>query len=144
MQGVDGSNLPPVPNVGTVDATVEGIDNNKNGIRDDVELEIFERYPGEENIEIRAALLQYAMALQTELVDVMDSETWVAATQEIGRAFSCVYKAEDKKLDRAYEQADNISSLIRNTTKRGEHYEYVSEFQSSFTVHQGEGCDISF
>src|ERR1700722_8404192 len=35
--GVDGGRLPPSPSPNQVDATVDGIDANDNGIRDDVE-----------------------------------------------------------------------------------------------------------
>ncbi len=58
----NGKHLPLTPNKEENDATVAGIDNNGNGIRDDVELAIFAKYPN--SAKIRAAELQYAMALQ--------------------------------------------------------------------------------
>ena len=39
LDDVMGKNLPPAPS--SPDATVQGVDANKNGIRDDVELAIF-------------------------------------------------------------------------------------------------------
>ena len=65
LNDVNGVNLPLAPDPAEVDATVEGVDANKNWIRDDVELAIFERYPND--ARIRAAMLQYAMGLQLEL-----------------------------------------------------------------------------
>src|SRR3990167_4323388 len=77
IENMNGEHLPPPPDPAQVDATVEGIDANQNGIRDDVELAIFEKYPND--AKIRAAELQYAMALQMYLTEVFNSETLVAA-----------------------------------------------------------------
>ena len=44
MDDVTGKNLPPDPGA-EADKTIAGIDANKNGIRDDVELAIFKEYP---------------------------------------------------------------------------------------------------
>jgi len=52
---VMGDNLPPDPGA-EADQTVAGMDANENGIRDDVELAIFEEYP--DSARTRAALLQ--------------------------------------------------------------------------------------
>src|SRR3989344_7720353 len=89
MDDVDGKHLPPPPDLAQVDATIEGIDANGNGIRDDVELAIFAKYPN--NLKVRAAELQYAMALQMYLTRVFNSETWVAAVQQTGRGYGCVF-----------------------------------------------------
>ena len=40
-----GKNLPAQPDQKLNDSTIAGIDENKNGIRDDVELAIFKKYP---------------------------------------------------------------------------------------------------
>src|SRR3990167_5434453 len=77
IENMNGEHLPPPHDPAQVDATVEGIDANQNGIRDDVELAIFEKYPND--AKIRAAELQYAMALQMYLTEVFNSETLVAA-----------------------------------------------------------------
>src|SRR3989344_8605528 len=63
LADVLGDNLPPAPE--NPDATVEGVDQNKNGIRDDVELAIFAEYPN--SARTRTVLLQYALALQMEV-----------------------------------------------------------------------------
>ena len=63
MDDVLGKNLPQDPGA-EVDKTIAGIDTNKNGIRDDVELAIFKEYPN--SAKTRAVLLQYALALQME------------------------------------------------------------------------------
>ena len=63
VDDVMGKSLPPDPGA-EADKTVAGIDANKNGIRDDVELAIFKEYPN--SAKTRAVLLQYALALQME------------------------------------------------------------------------------
>ena len=81
---MNGEHLPPPPDPAQVDATIEGVDANGNGIRDDVELAIFKKYPN--SARIRAAELQYAMALQMYLSKVFNSETLVAVIQGEDRA----------------------------------------------------------
>jgi len=44
LEDVMGTNLPPDPGAHAND-TIEGVDANQNGIRDDVELAIFREYP---------------------------------------------------------------------------------------------------
>src|SRR3989344_4602368 len=61
LSDVMGENLPPDPGA-EADKTVQGIDANTNGIRDDVELAIFKEYPN--SAKTRFALLQYALSLQ--------------------------------------------------------------------------------
>lgn len=88
LADVMGDNLPPEPGV-EADKTVEGIDANKNGIRDDVELAVFKEYPN--SAKTRAVLLQYALALQMEVIQPFVNTT--IADKVIGeesRANSCV------------------------------------------------------
>jgi hypothetical protein len=88
MDDVMGANLPPSPGV-EAGMTIVGIDANKNGIRDDVELAIFKEYAT--SSKTRAVLLQYALALQMEFTQpLVNTETVIAVAQEEGRAYSCV------------------------------------------------------
>jgi hypothetical protein len=88
MDDVMGTNLPPSPGV-EAGMTIVGIDANKNGIRDDVELAIFKEYAT--SSKTRAVLLQYALALQMEFTQPLaNTETVIAVAQEEGRAYSCV------------------------------------------------------
>lgn len=68
LDDVMGKNLPPDPGA-NADKNVQGIDANNNGIRDDVELAVFKGYPN--SAKTRAVLLQYALALQMEVVQPM-------------------------------------------------------------------------
>jgi len=88
LDDVLGKNLPPDPGA-EADKTVAGVDANKNGIRDDVELAIFKEYPN--SAKTRAVLLQYALALQMEVVQpIVNKETVIAVAQDSGRAHLCV------------------------------------------------------
>ncbi len=105
LDDVMGKNLPATPAVALAkegqpdpsdaaikayyDATVEGVDANKNGIRDDVELAIFKTYPN--SAKTRAVLLQYALALQMEVTQpVVNRETVIAVAQDRSRASACI------------------------------------------------------
>ena len=88
LDDVMGKNLPSDPGV-LADQTVPGIDANKNGIRDDVELAVFNAYP--DSAKTRAVLLQYALALQMETTQPMvNTETVTEIVTEEGRGDSCV------------------------------------------------------
>ncbi|MDR1614892.1 MAG: hypothetical protein LBS26_04900 [Campylobacteraceae bacterium] len=58
---VDGYTLPPMPPKTQNDATLLGIDTNNNGIRDDVEIYIYNRFQGYTNSKVeREIAMQYA------------------------------------------------------------------------------------
>ncbi|MFA6536674.1 MAG: hypothetical protein WCT25_04585 [Candidatus Paceibacterota bacterium] len=89
LDDVLGKNLPPEPGAEAAQATIAGIDENKNGIRDDVELAIFKEYPN--SAKTRAVLLQYALALQMEMTqEIVNTETVTEAITELSRADTCL------------------------------------------------------
>src|SRR3989338_6535111 len=129
---VMGDNLPPPPDPAQVDATIEGIDVNWNGIRDDVELAIFKKYPN--SAKIRAAELQYAKALQKELTLVFNSETFVATAQETSRGYLCV--ANDAR-------TKEVENLVVNTDLRSKFREDIRKrYMASFGLSSENECDI--
>ncbi len=88
LDDVLGKNLPPDPGA-EADKTIAGIDANHNGIRDDVELAIFQEYPT--SAKTRAVLLQYALALQMEFTQpIVNKETVTAVAEEKSKGFDCV------------------------------------------------------
>jgi len=90
LDDVMGKNLPPDPGA-EADKTVAGIDENNNGIRDDVELAIFKEYPN--SAKTRAALLQYALVLQMEAMQsILNGEVVGEIANREDRAFFCVAK----------------------------------------------------
>lgn len=88
MDDVMGEKLPPDPGE-EGNKTVVGIDANKNGIRDDVELAIFKEYPN--SAKTRAALLQYARVGQMILAQsFVNTIIATEVIREHGRADSCI------------------------------------------------------
>mgnify|MGYP001602372665 FL=1 len=143
VSDVMGNKLPPNPE--NPDATVVGIDENENGIRDDVELAIFAEYPN--SARTRAVLLQYALALQRQAVlPIINTETVIASVQEEDRAFVCIgeiiHRDDFAMFDRETELlTDFVKNKQLNTPERKqnrtEFYEKIDSY-SSLT----KTCDI--
>jgi len=145
MDDVMGTNLPPEPNKTLNDSTIAGFDVNNNGIRDDVELAIFAKYP--DSAKIRAGMLQYAQEIQSNLTNVINSETWEAAFKDENNGMSCLmevvfekYPGEEiKKSDEFLEEAEN---LVLNTELRKNKINEIKKYEVSCAVGEGE-CDVS-
>ncbi|MEK9147642.1 MAG: hypothetical protein AAB593_01910 [Patescibacteria group bacterium] len=111
FKDVIGENLPPDPGV-DADKTIAGIDSNKNGIRDDVELAIFKEYP--DSAKTRAALLQYALALQMEFTQPIVNKEIVTTIIEDNesRALKCIWsislRDDMDKFTKETEQNENF------------------------------------
>ncbi len=141
MSDVTGENLPSMPDKELNDSTIEGIDVNNNGIRDDVELAIFEKYP--DDIKVRAAVLQYAMGLQMELTKVFSTDTWKAATEWSGRGLGCILESlKEGDFTLALDAVDEVNALIVDTNKRDKEYNELNRFAVSSVVLKGEDCDV--
>lgn len=153
MDTVLGKNLPPEPSPDLVNATLEGIDANNNGIRDDVELAIFKKYHNDK--KVRAAELQYAMALQMEFKHVFNSETLVAVIQQEGRASSCISDTAPgiskndseeyarKILSISDDREKEVNNYVFNTEKRKQWQEDLyKKYMTSYSLLNGKQCDI--
>jgi len=134
---VFGNNLPPKPDQTANDSTVEGIDANHNGIRDDVELAIFAQYPN--SAKIRAAELQYAQALQLELTQVYNSETLVATLKKEDLAYGCLADIDYDKLDN---HKNEIRSLVINTDLRRKKFNDIYNYMTGYGLDNGPNCNI--
>ncbi len=156
MKDVDGNSLPPPPDRELNEATIEGVDANENNIRDDVELAIFELYPDYEDRKVRAAELQYAMAMQIFLTNVFTEETWVAASQQEGRAFGCIFNTLPKlTLEDGQEKAtenhnllvlmeEEVEALVLNTQKRKDYYMSLNKNNATtLKSSDKEDCDLN-
>jgi hypothetical protein len=117
LADVLGTHLPPAPDQTVNDSTLAGIDANRNGIRDDVELAIFKLHP--ESQKIRAAELQYAMAYQLYMTEVFNSDTLVAAMIQYDRSFACISHI-NPTLPENHTQADETKQFITERLKRTE------------------------
>ncbi|MDO8548495.1 MAG: hypothetical protein Q7R71_02380 [bacterium] len=145
LADVIGNVLPPTPNKEENDATVEGIDKNNNGIRDDVELAIFAKYPN--SAKIRAAELQYAMTEQMFLTEVFNAETWKAVAQQDSRGYACIGETIPrtnitenlKTLDLLIKE---VQDLVFNIQMRKNAKERAYSFTTSYADLRISACDI--
>jgi hypothetical protein len=145
MDDVMGKNLPPDPGI-EEDKTVQGIDVNKNGIRDDVELAIFKEYPN--SAKTRAVLLQYALALQMEVSQpIVNKETVTAVVSEQSRAYDCIGDSVPQKdIQKFYDETDVITKFVKtrqfNTQARRTARNNFLKFIGSYSE-LSQKCDIN-
>jgi len=108
LDDVMGKNLPPDPGA-LANQTVQGIDANNNGIRDDVELAVFKAYPN--SAKTRAVLLQYALALQMETVQpIVNTQIVDKVIGEESRARFCI---ADTLVPRKSPESDRSNSDMK-------------------------------
>jgi len=152
LDDVMGKNLPPDPGA-DADKTVQGIDANQNGIRDDVELAIFEEYP--DSAKTRAVLLQYALALQMEVTQkIVNEGTVTEVVREQSRADICIADTlvprKSPESSRSYSDIEKIDVFInfvkekqRNTAERKKARKDFVEKIGSYSESENEVCDIN-
>jgi len=114
VSDVMGDNLPIDPSL-NADKTIIGIDSNNNGIRDDVEIEIFKEYP--DSSKTRAVLLQYALTLQMETIQpFVNTINATELLREESRASTCLsdflVPRKDPESSRDYNDIEKIDSFI--------------------------------
>ena len=144
MDDVIGKNLPPDPGA-EADKTVQGVDFNKNGIRDDVELAIFKKYP--DSAKTRAVLLQYALALQMEAVQTVVNEETVGAIAGVeDGAFFCITKIvqgtdkqENMDIIQKYENFV-LDKQINTDARKKTRNDFYNKLSSGSI--ENRGCDI--
>ena len=145
LNDVMGTNLPPEPV--DADETVAGIDTNQNGIRDDVELAIFEVSPN--SARARAVLLQYALVLQMQMtLPIVNQETVTATVEDNeSRANICMWSLSSRlNLKKFSADMDKyrkfIEDLQLNTEQRKKYlYNFIEGNLGSYSS-SNEGCDI--
>ena len=153
LADVIGNNLPPEPDPRLKDYTIEGIDANGNGIRDDVELAIFKLHP--DSARIRAAELQRAKAMQIGMTEVFNSETQIAMLQENSRGYFCISDTgpevslsdSQEKISRAFAVTDarekEVEDLVLNIKERKAMWEENYEkYSITYSDLPGSHCDI--
>lgn len=152
LEDVMGDNLPPDPGA-QADKTIIGIDVNENGIRDDVELAVFKEYPN--SAKTRAVLLQYALALQMEVVQtIVNTKTVTEISIENSRAHACVgdtlVPREDsdssrssKEVEKIYEYIGFVENEQFNIDLRKKAHEDFYKLLRSFSESTNEICDIN-
>lgn len=92
--------------------TIEGIDFNNNGVRDDVELYIYKNY---QKLGQKNALIKYARLEQEILINGRDQEKYINTTREICNRYSEYFINIEVDLMK-------VDELILNTNLRKERF----------------------
>lgn len=165
LEDVEGNNLPAIPNQSENDATVVGIDANNNLIRDDVELALFAKYPGDTLKRERAAALQYAQAEQLLFMWVIGKLSMEAYLEKGNRAFQCIgvlnrpekglaeMGLSDEEMNEMFRQLRRkdesifvpIDESMKNTSLRKKISEQIyDKYMTGYSSPPEEKCDIVF
>lgn len=115
------SNLPPDPgSIGM--STLLGVDSDNDGVRDDVQIAISNRYPSDTNSQL--ALSQLAMGIQDAFTaqSADDSNELNNTFQKIVSATDCITVTTSQPL----QDIIFVQSLMANTSTRSEIYEDVN------------------
>ena len=151
LADVLGTALPSPPNEQENNSTVAGIDKNNNGIRDDVELAIFAKYPDgvypvrsvvSNGARIRAAELQYAMTEQMFLTDVFNTETWKAVAEEDSRASACIGLASGDDFNLYRTRSKEVEALVFNSKIRKDAETTADKFTTSYGLPNTDLCNV--
>lgn len=135
-QGSKAVVLPPDPGaVGKT--TLQGIDTDTDGVRDDVQIAIYNRYPSDESK--RKALTQKAKALQAALSagESEDINTMVEASKAVINAVDCLHeRVSDPSAEIGF-----LEDKVVNTSDRSGAYIKFNESQNGQFF--GDGDDDS-
>ena len=140
-----GKNLPPDPGE-FGNKTLKGVDVNENGIRDDVEIAIFKKYPN--SAKLRAALLQYAFALDRAINQkILNTKLATELAREVSRGSYCISEAltprGDNFFDRYLDVTEWTRATVFNTEKRSQAEEDFLKKVRSFSDLE-DYCDIDY
>jgi len=122
-------NLPPNPgNAGLT--TVAGVDSDRDGIRDDVQIHIHTTY---NNVATRAAATQLTKAFQTMMISGGTKTAALTAGESMNRAIDCLYSLDASSFGNI---VDEIEGVVVNTEDRARAYAKAGSFLSggSFQV----------
>lgn len=135
------ADVPPAP-AGAGATTLAGVDVNGNGIRDDAERWIAEKYP--DCAGFRAALAQLALAVQRKIVtpEVTEETAKDLATEE-GAGTACLDEEAASCGTASFEKMIEFSMLLQNTPERSAAYMRVYRLlgAKSLSMRSG-GCKI--
>jgi hypothetical protein len=111
-----GSGLPPDPGEAGM-ATLEGIDSDQDGIRDDIQRYIALTYPDSQ--KTRAALRQFTLAFQKATLESPDEESALRNTEIEARASECLWYIHSRS---SIKMSDSLMAEYLNTMERSRAY----------------------
>jgi hypothetical protein len=129
------ANLPPHPGPAG-NATVEGVDSNRDGIRDDIEIFIAENY-GYSERAVRA-LRAIARDVQRDLVDPPKTPEEAVARVNARRSISCYVRTVDRELQMS---KDPMMDVIAETVNTPERFELFRRKEKLLAGQVVEGID---
>jgi hypothetical protein len=104
--------------------TVQGVDADEDGLRDDVEIHISETYT---DTEVRAATIQLALAFQALITTGTSKPSALTAATSMNRAIDCLYSLDATKFG---DHVDDIEETVVNTGARARAYAKAGAFLS--------------
>ena len=111
-----GNGLPPDPGEAGK-ATLEGIDSDGDGMRDDIQRYIALTYPDSQ--KTRAALRQFTLALDMSILESPDEASALNNTEDIHRASECLWYIHSEL---SIKMSDLLMSEYLNTMERSRAY----------------------
>jgi hypothetical protein len=118
---VNGHRLPPEPDPALNNATLGGVDSNHNGVRDDVERKIYEKYPVKLQREL---MMDQARVFQKTMIKSVDEAKEIA--KEDTNVIDCgLYLGnidKDIESDKWIEKGKELKNIIFNNKKRVRKY----------------------
>lgn len=96
-----------------------GVDSDKDGIRDDVQIWIEQNYSSKPLIKL--AMKQYAFASQTKFENINDKNLSIQGSYEVIKAASCLNDIQAESgmsLPARIEQYKTIDAMFNNTKER--------------------------
>lgn len=137
------NNLPNKPDEKENNETVLGVDNDVDGIRDDIQILIaynYQEYPELKNVLMSDARLWQEIFEHTEYQYFGDGRVSKLA-QKVADTSSCMLKASEKShysFDALADESSGIDKIILNTSKRRKAYKKISNLLLEQTVTIGE------
>lgn len=147
MSDVRGEHLPPTRTEAEYTATLEGLDENGNGIRDDVERAIIATEG--DTLQMRAAKLQYAQALQLYFTHVRDGKTLAQVIYKLSAAHECLDRHLPQTsgdfgafIDASQANVTILEKLEFNTDTRVALWEQKRAIDTVLLNTPDEGCNV--
>lgn len=141
---INGYTLPPEPDPKVNNSTLLGIDSNNNGVRDDVERKIIDRYKAEP-IKIELQMI-YAKVFQEILENPIGNVE--VLQKKISKNISCEMYLLDKNIDLEEDNIDFIENSTFNTKQRVKAYLQYNQalsggvYGSSTADENAQACDF--
>jgi hypothetical protein len=135
------ANLPPDPGAAGK-ATLEGIDSDNDGVRDDVQRWIVMSYPNSQ--KTREALRQLTVAQQRFILDAADPAKSLSNAIERGKAMDCLFYVDSSI---AYSVVQEFKAATLNTYIRSKAYLQADHHLSGHVFSPSEsfrqGCSFN-